>query len=129
MSNRQDETCPDLDGVMLDEIVYGAEEIDTDWPLIKYILSDTAYRAGYRKELRAVLNGPFAATAVIQQMEKYHNLIAPYIVGPKAVEAYPYTTCDPHDCSAFTTSLTEGEDALKTHVEERHAAVKASLGS
>ena len=130
MSNRQDSTCYDLDGVMLDEIVYPAAdtEIDTYWPLIQYILSDSVYRQAYQQKLKGVMAGPFAEKKVYASMDRYHNLIAPYVVGPKAVEQAPYTTCDPFDCSGFTTSLEGSDTALKPHVAARHAAVAAVLG-
>ncbi len=129
MSYRQIESCPDLKGVMFDEIVYPNEEagIDTYWPLIQYVLGDPVYRQNYKNELKRTINGPFAKNRIFPLMEKYHNLIAPYIVGPKAQEAWPYTTCHPHDCSAFVNSLTEGEGALKPHVDARHEAVNRAL--
>jgi hypothetical protein len=129
MSNRQSTLCYDLDTVMLDEIVYPSSdsEIDTYWPLIQYILSDSVYRNAYKKKLKAVVNGPFAINKVTALMDKYHNLISPYIVGPKAVETAPYTTCEPVDCSGFVDSLDNEETGLKTHVQARHAAVQAAL--
>lgn len=129
MLYRKQSSCPEPGSVLLDEIVYAdantESKIDTDWPLIQFILADPVYREAYKNELRVALDGAFAANSVITQMERYHDLIAPYIVGPKEVEAYPYTNCTQ---DGFKNSLTSGNNALKPHVDARHAAVKAALG-
>ena len=108
----------DATSVMLDDI-------DERWPLIRYLLDDPVYRARYEAELRAALDGAFAIDTVQQQMDAYHALIAPYVVGADG-EVAPYTFLASD--SEFETSLTTGDNALKPHVEARHAAVLAALG-
>ncbi len=130
MTDKESTGCPDLAGVMFDNIVAADEDTwESDradyWPLIRFILSDDVYRADYEAALRKVLDGPFRQDAVFALIDKYHALVAPYVVGPTETEAYPDTTCDPHDCSAFVASV----DDLKSHVEERRAAVAAALGA
>lgn len=128
MTDRQDETCPDLDGVMFDEIVNPVEGsgIDAYWPLIRLLLSDDAYRQEYRDALRRVLDGPLDAARVSSLIDGYHAQVAPYVVGPAAVEDFPFTTCEPpNDCSDFGPSA----DALKAHLEARRAAVEAALAA
>ncbi|MCP4757247.1 MAG: spore coat protein [Proteobacteria bacterium] len=128
MLNREQSGCPDPGSVMLDEIVYGDSsetEIDTDWPLIQFVLADQVYRAAYKRVLEATIKGPFAIGAVHALIDKYHNLVAPYVIGPKETEAYPYTNTT---AEGFTNSVDGMESALKPHVESRHAAVKAALG-
>ena len=128
MRYRQDAACPDLNGVWYNEIVYPTADsgIDTYWPLIQYILADTEYAADYRAAIQKVVSGPFAANKVNALINKYHNLVAPYIVGPKATEAWPYTTCNlGSNCSEFLTSVTD----LQNHVAARHAAVTTALQS
>jgi spore coat protein H len=130
MMDKSEPDCPPPGSVMLDEIVYPDEDtkIDADWPLIQFILADPVYRAEYKEEIKAVLDGAFAIDKVHAMMDKHHDLVAPYVIGPKEKEKWKYTTCFPTDCSAFADSLTEGEGALKPHVEARHEAVKAALG-
>jgi spore coat protein H len=134
MTDKESTGCDDLEGVMFDTIV-GADEDTweaegaTYWPLIRFVLSDAAYREEYRRDLRAVLDGPFSQANVSALIDKYHALVAPYVVGPTAQESWGTglhaTTCDPHDCSAFLTSV----DDLKSHAEARRAAVEAALSA
>jgi spore coat protein H len=98
--------------------------LDSNWPLIRLLLADTQYRAAYIDQLRAVLHGAFAQDAVIDQLEQWHALVAPYVVGPEAVEAYPYSNTSQ---DGFLNSLTTGDHALEPHVSARHQAVEAAL--
>jgi spore coat protein H len=108
----------DPSSVMLDEIT-------NEWPLIRFLLDDSEYRANYESELQAAIEGPFAIDTVHGMMDAYHALIAPYVVGDYG-EASPYTFLQ--NDAAFEGSLTTGDDALKPHVESRHAAVIDALG-
>ncbi len=129
MLDRQDGTCVDLHDILFDGILMDQEDgIDTHWPLISKILGDDVYMADYRTALRRVLDGAFTTSAVHDRMERYHDLVAPWIVGPDAQETYPYTTCpSPYDCESFRTSLDTGENALKPHVTAQIAAVNEAL--
>ena len=128
MLERTQSGCRAPGSVLLDEIVNPdpAAGIDTDWPLIAFILGDPVYHAAYVTAVREVLDGAFAADAVIARMRSYHDLIAPWVVGPDAVEARPYTNTTP---DAFAASLTGGDTALETHVANRHTAVEAALAA
>lgn len=127
--------------VMLDEIVSGSSSVTRQWPLIAYILGDPSYAEAYKKDLRAVLDGAFAADALKAQMRSYHDLIAPYVDGSIARESgalkdalftgwysYQNTTA-----ASFATSLSrigDGQsvaDGLEVHVDNRRAAVEAAL--
>jgi spore coat protein H len=124
MLERTQTGCPAPGSVLLREIVEAQSGIDADWPLIRYLLADATYLAVYRKELRAFLDGAFAQAPVIARMERTHALIAPWVVGPEAVEAYPYTNTTQ---AGFKSSLTGGDSALEPHVKARRAAVEAAL--
>jgi spore coat protein H len=108
----------DTGSIMLDGI-------GEDWPLIRFLLDDTVYRARYKELVQAAVDGPFAVDKVFAKMDAYHELIAPYVVGPEATEKAPYTFLS--NAAAFNNSLTTGNDALKPHVESRHEAVKNAL--
>ena len=127
MLNRQQAGCPEPGSVMLDEIVSpdpDDDEIDADWPLIALLLADPEYREAYRTELRAALDGAFAADDVIASIRAAHELVAPWVVGPEAVEALPYTNTTEQ---RFRDALTAGDAALEPHVQARHDAVEAAL--
>lgn len=104
------------DSVLLDEI-------GQDWPLIRFLLDDPVYRAQYRSELEQALAGAFDQTVVRERMAAYHNLIAPYVVGPEATESGNYTFL--RNSAEFDRALTE----LQTHVQQRHLAVTSALAT
>ena len=93
--------------------------VDDAWPMIRFLLDDEVYREIYKDEVRAVLDGAFATAAVHERMDRYHAMITPYVVGPEATEAAPYTQLD--RSSAFENALIDSRDGLKNHVEDRHA--------
>ena len=101
------------------------DEISSDWPLIRFLLDDPVYRQAYIDELKALLSGAFELTRVKSKMDAYHALVAPYAVGTGG-EAAPYTFLK--RAADFENSLTTGRDALKTHVEARHQAIRQALG-
>jgi spore coat protein CotH len=124
MLEREQAGCLPPGSVWLDEIVTAANGIDAEWPLIRFILADSEYREAYRAELVAALEGAFAAEPLIARLRAAHDLVAPFVVGPEAVESFPYTT---GSAEAFAASLTTGAGALEPHVHARHAAVAAAL--
>ncbi len=101
------------------------DEIGDEWPLIRYLLDDSVYRAIYREELLLALEGAFALEPVTTRMKAHHALIAPYVVGPEG-EAMPYTFLSSDE--EFEDSLTDGDDALVPHLTLRHQMVSAALG-
>jgi spore coat protein CotH len=101
------------------------EETGEEWPVIRYLLDDAEYAAFYRNELESALGGAFAVERVAQRIEEAHELIAPYVVGPLAVEAEPYTFL--RNQEEFEQSLRGGDDALLDHVEARHEEVSEAL--
>jgi spore coat protein H len=118
--------CPPPGSVMLDEIVKGGDpSIDANWPVIQFVLGDPEYCAAYVAELRVVLDGPFAQEPVVAMMRRYHDLVAPWVVGPTETEAYPYWGSNTG--SGFAGSLAEDDGGLEPHVQARHAAVEAVL--
>lgn len=127
MLDRRQEGCPEPGSIMLDEIVYPEPEtsIDSAWPLISFLLADEEYRAAYQDEVRAAAAGAFAADRVIAELQRYHDLVAPFVVGPTEVETYPYSNTTIDD---FESSLSEGDNALEPHVWARRAAVDAAVG-
>ena len=100
------------------------DEIDDEWPMIRYLLDDPVYAERYRAEAEAALLGGFEASALQERMTRYHDLVAPFVVGADG-EAAPYTNLSSE--ADFEASVT-GAGGLIEHVEARHAAVEDALG-
>jgi spore coat protein H len=101
--------------------------VDQRRPLVRLLIDDPVYRQAYHDELLSVLQGAFAIDWVNQQAESYHQLVAPWAVGPEG-ESAPYTFLG--QASDFEQSL-EGPPELtplKLHVTARHNAVRQALG-
>jgi spore coat protein H len=105
------------DSVLLDEI-------EQEWPMIRFVLDDPVYAAQYRAELEAALIGAFEAGALEEKMSRYHDLIEPWVVGANG-ESSPYTNLG--SANDFDGSLT-GSGGLFDHVDDRHEAVAQALG-
>jgi spore coat protein H len=128
--------CVPPDSIMLDEIVSGTDSsLDTDWPLIKFILGDEKYRADYKTHLKTVLDTAFTADKLVAQMRADHDLVAAYVTGPTATESGltadgPFSETGTYRNTMpanFQASLTTGTNALEPHVASRRAAVQAVL--
>jgi spore coat protein H len=102
------------------------ENTGDDWPVIRYLLDDPEYAELYRDELERALDGAFSVSSVTERIQAAHELIAPYVVGPTAVETAPYTFLGNEQ--DFTDSLRGNSDSLLDHVESRHTAVREALG-
>ncbi|HSN15236.1 MAG TPA: CotH kinase family protein, partial [Anaeromyxobacteraceae bacterium] len=98
------------ESVMLDEAGEG-------WPLIRWLLDDPVYRQAYVDELLALLAGPFSSAELDPALIAAHELVTPWVIGPEAVETWPYTFLS--GSSAFETSLTGSPNALLDHVANR----------
>jgi spore coat protein CotH len=101
-------------------------EVSDQWPVIRYLMDDPVYAAQYYEELATFLDGAFAIDKVENRMQVLHDLVAPFVSGENG-EAYPYTNLS--NTSAFETSLTQGNYALKNHLQDRHEAVEDALSS
>jgi len=100
------------------------ESVSTEWPLIRFLLDDVTYLQLYADALQEMLDGAFAVDAVQASMQRYHDLIAPYVVGADGERApYTFLTSD----SQFDTSLSATQGGLLQHVVARHEAVQAAL--
>jgi hypothetical protein len=129
MLRRTQSGCPDPGSVMLDEIVFAdpadpSPTIDHNWPLIRFILADAVYREDYKAALRSVLSDSFAVDPTLTRIRELHARVAPYVIGPMAVEAFPYTNTSQ---DRFSASLTTDDNGLELHLVARHAAVEAAL--
>ena len=102
------------------------DDVSDRWPVIRYLMDDPVYAAQYYEELATFLDGAFAIEKVESRMDELHSLVAPYVSGENG-EVSPYTNLS--NTSAFETSLTQGNNGLKNHLENRHEAVEEALSS
>ena len=96
------------------------DEVNSSWPLIRFLLDDDVYRAQYITFLQNALDTSLDTTFVSGLIDKYHNMIEPYVVGTDG-ESSPYTNLS--NSSEFTNSVSE----LKQHIQERRTAVENEL--
>lgn len=96
--------------------------VSNNWPLIRYLMDDPTYYERYVAYVAATAEGAFAPERMIAIYQKYHAMVAPYVVGENGeVTGYSFLT----SAAAFDASLTE----LITHVNQRYAAVQAFLAA
>jgi spore coat protein CotH len=95
-------------------------EVSTAWPLINYIANDAVYFAQYKAHMKAFKNGVFTETEMHAMIDKYYDLITPFVVGING-EQPSYTHLS--SASAFTAE----RSALKTHINNRIALINQFL--
>ena len=95
-------------------------EVGTGWPLINYIANDAVYFEKYKSHMRDFKNGIFTESTVGAMIDKYYDLITPFVVGTDG-EQPKYT----HLISA--AAFTAERSALKTHVSNRIALINQFL--
>ena len=98
--------------------------VNEEWPLIRYLLDDEEYRAQYKNEVQAFLDGPFQTDAVLDRLQANHDLIAPYLDGTVSEEKAPYTFF--RNPGEFGNSLT-GSEGLNAHVSVRFLDAQKAL--
>lgn len=95
-------------------------EVGTGWPLINYIAKDAVYFEKYKSHMRDFKNGIFTESTVGAMIDKYYDLITPFVVGTDG-EQPKYTHLS--SAAAFTAE----RSALKTHVSNRIALINQFL--
>lgn len=95
-------------------------EVDAYWPLIRYLMDDPVYYERYRANLRSFYTTTFTQATVDALLDKYHGMIAPYVVGPNGEQP-------------GHTFLNSGEEfvavrsSLKAYVATRRAVIAQFL--
>ena len=95
-------------------------EVSTAWPLINYIANDAVYFAQYKAHMKAFKNGIFNETEMHAMIDKYYDLITPFVAGSNG-EQPSYTHLS--GAAAFTAE----RSALKTHISNRIALINQFL--
>lgn len=95
-------------------------EVGTGWPLINYIANDAVYFEKYKSHMRDFKNGVFQQNTLDAIIDKYYDLITPFVVGANGEQPnYTHLSND----AAFTAERA----ALKTHVSNRIALINQFL--
>jgi spore coat protein H len=92
------------------------DQVQANWPLIRFLLDDDEYRRDYVAHARAVLDTAFAPGKLEARARELHTLVEPHVLGP-AGERPGYTALnDPSELErAFygDTGLIRSIDALR----------------
>lgn len=97
-----------------------SSEVGEKWPLIRYLMDDSVYRAKYNQYVKEVVTGAFNPSAMQLKYSKYASLIKEFVVGENGETAdATYVT----DSSSFDQAI----ETLKSHVTARESAVNDYL--
>jgi hypothetical protein len=95
------------------------------WPLIRYLLDDTQYRATYLRELKNALDGVLEPEAARLRFTRAHRLIAPYVVGDGTESGERPGFTFVQGVASFEAGLT----ALSAFVESQAVRARGVLAS
>jgi len=98
-------------------------DVEADWPLIRYLMDDPVYYEQYHQELIKALEGCMNETTLIPYMEQLHQMIRRYTVGDEGESSkFSYLT---HGTSEFDKAL----QILTKHIRDRNRAARIYLNS
>jgi spore coat protein H len=97
-------------------------EVGEQWPLIRFLMDDSVYRAAYVSYVKAFVEQVWDVASVQARFQTEHDLIAPCVVGTEG-EQPGYTLLN--DPQEFDTEL----DTLLDHVVQRYEAALAFPGT
>lgn len=95
--------------------------VASTWPLIRNLMDDVVYQAQYKVYVREFRDEVFTPEKMNELFDRYHNLISPYVIGPKEVEQGKYTFLT--NPSLFISAL----EGLKQHVVTQNLAATEYL--
>ena len=95
------------------------DEVGDNWPLIRFLIDDSIYKAQYEANMAEVVETAFEPEKMAEIYQYYHDLIAPYALA----ETEDATMLE--SAAAFELSL----EALITQVNERYQAVQDYLSN
>lgn len=93
------------------------DEVDSNWPLIRYLMDTPEYRAKYENYLQQFVNEVFVPEKLISTYNRYYEMLKQFAYAEE--EDYTFISSD----VAFDNAV---ED-LKSHVQERNDAVNDFL--
>lgn len=109
-------------GNMRTALSLSMDEVDANWPLIRFLMDDPIYSASYTDYVEAVINGPFNLDSITARFQELYDLIRPYVVGASGeIEGYTHLRSE----AAFEAAL----DEMIQHANNRNQAANAWLDS
>ncbi len=91
-------------------------EVNSSWPLIRYLLDDEQYLNSYKTYLRQVVETAFEPAKMTSKYQYYQNLISEYVIGANGEQdKYTFLESD----SDFNTAV----NYLISHVNSRYSTV------
>ena len=95
------------------------DEVNENWPLIRYLMDDPVYQPQYEDYVAEVVETAFEPEKMAEIFQTYHDLIAPYVLAETEEATMLSST------SAFENSV----DGLIQHVKDRTQAVQDTLSN
>ncbi|MBU1100234.1 MAG: CotH kinase family protein [Bacteroidetes bacterium] len=96
------------------------DEVNSGWPLIRYIIDDENYETKYKSYLNEFISNVYTTANINSKFETAHQLISNYVAGSES-ESRGYTFLN--SSVEFFSSLNE----LNNHTSERINAVNSYL--
>ena len=98
----------------------GLDEVNDNWPLIRYIIDDETWQADYNRYMIEFIENAFESNRMISIYSTYHDMLKDYVIGDQGeVSRYSFLKND----NDFEIAI----ETLKNHVKERGIAVKNYL--
>ncbi len=92
-------------------------EVNSSWPLIRYLLDDEVYADKYKSNLKQVIQSSFSPSIMTAKYQYYANLIREYAVGDNGEQrGYTFLESDGDFDSAISS--------LISHVSNRQSIVE-----
>jgi spore coat protein H len=102
------------------------DQVQADWPLIRFLLDDDEYRSDYVAYARAVLDTAFAPGKLEARAMELYTLIEPHVVGP-AGELPGYTAL--RDATELENAFHGVSLGLVTSIDRLRSAAVIELAS
>ncbi len=93
------------------------KEVDTSWPLIKFIIEDAGWKAEYENYVNDFSQNLFTPEKINPILEKYEKLIAPCVVGEE--EKHSFINRD--------SDFFEAVEYLRDHTTRRQSMVQSFI--
>ena len=89
------------------------DEVNSSWPLIRYLIDQPEYQAKYREYLKKFVDEVFVPEEMIQLYSKYYEELKDYAYAEES--GYSFLNAD--------NQFDEAIESLKAHVSERNSVV------
>ena len=96
------------------------EDVNRNWPLIRYLMDDPIYREKYLENLEIVLETAFDTEVMTARYRYFHDMISPFVIGENGeLDGYTLPGC--------IYEFDAAREELVDHVSRRNLEVDAFL--